>query len=138
MIPAKVEIRHYFFVSSSRKGPRMKGTRRVLTSWSISRKLLLLLLLIFLPASAVIIASGLHYRWQTIQEASQTAQFLVQSLAAQQEQIAYATKQTLYTLAQLPEVRKFDDAACKGLFHELTRKYPIYSVIAATRPDGSI
>jgi len=114
------------------------GAESFMTSWSIPRKLLLLLLVIFLPSSAIITASGLTYRRHEIQEATRNAQFLVQSLADRQEQIAIETKQMLGTLAQLPEVQEMNASACNGLFFELNRKYPFYSFIGATTLDGNV
>ena len=64
---------------------------------------------------------------------------MVQSLADRQERIATGTEQMLITLAQLPEVRGLDAKACTELFweHELSR-YPFYSIILATTPDGEM
>ncbi len=116
----------------------MVGAESGMTSWSIPRKLFLLLLLIFLPSSAIIIISGLSYRNNEIREATKNAEFLVQSLAYRQEQIAIETKQMLGTLAQLPDVQGLNASACNELFCELNKKYPLYSFIGATTPDGNV
>lgn len=109
-----------------------------MTSWPIRKKLLLLLLVVFLPASGIIVSSGLSQRWRAIEEAHYEALLLVQSLVALQEQIATGTKQMLGTLAHLPEIRRLDTSVCNGLFRELQREHPYYSAIAAARPDGSV
>ena len=106
--------------------------------WSIPGKLLVLLLIAFLPAFAIIVSSSLAQRDRAIQEAEKGAMLLVRSLAAQQEKITDGTKQMLNTLAQLPEVKNLDSRACNELFSQLHRNYPAYSVIAALRPDGSV
>ena len=105
--------------------------------WSIPKKLLVLLLIVFLPASGIIVASSLVQRNRAIREAEKGAMLLVQSLAAQQEQVTAGTKQMLRTLAQLPEVKNLDAAACNEIFRQLHGNYPAYSLIAAVRPDGS-
>ena len=105
--------------------------------WSIPRKLLVLLLLVFLLASGIIVASCLVQRGRAIKEAERGAMLLVQSLAAQQEQVTAGTKQMLSTLAQLPEVKNLDSAACNEIFRQLHGNYPAYSLLAAVRPDGS-
>ncbi len=105
--------------------------------WSIPKKLLALLLIVFLPASGIIVASSLVQRGRAIREAEKGAMLLVQSLAAQQEQVTAGTKQMLSTLAQLPEVKNLDAAACNEIFRQLHGNYPAYSLIAALRPDGS-
>ena len=108
----------------------------ILTTWSIRGKLLLLLLIIFLPAFGIIVSSGLTHRGDEIQKAKNSALLLVQSLAAQQEQIATATKVMLSTLAQFHEVRSLDSEACNVIFREIHNRYPFYSVILAVTPDG--
>ncbi|MGO9018569.1 MAG: cache domain-containing protein [Syntrophobacteraceae bacterium] len=92
----------------------------------------------FLPASAIIVASSLAQRDRAIQEAEKGAMLLARSLAAQQEQITAGTRQMLNTMAQLPEVKNLDAAACNELFSQLHENYPAYSLIAAMRPDGSV
>ena len=111
---------------------------RILTSWSIRRKLLLLLLIVFLPAFVIILKSGLDHRNDEIQKAKSSALMLVQSMAGQQDQIATATKVMLSTLAQFQEVRSLNSEACNTLFREMHTRYPFYSVILAVEPDGNV
>jgi len=111
---------------------------RSLTSWTVRKKLQLLLLLVFLPALGIIAQSGLEHRQQELREAERSAELLVQSLAAQQEQIAAGTKQMLSTLAHLPEVQNLDSKACNELFRELNNRHPFYTNISAATPDGKM
>ncbi len=106
--------------------------------WTIRTRLLFLLLVIFLPASALVIASSFHDREDEINAASNNALLLVQSLTAQQEQIAIGTEIMLSTLAQLPEVQKLDATACNELFSELNKRHPYYSIILAATSDGNM
>jgi len=106
--------------------------------WSIPRKLLVLLLIVFLPASGIIVASCLVQRGRAIREAERGAMLLVQSLMAQQEQFTAGTRQMLNTMAQLPEVKNLDSEACNEIFKQLHGNYPAYSLIAAVRLDGSV
>lgn len=108
------------------------------TFWSIPRKLALLLFVVFLSASAILIASGFSHRSDQIRDAEKSALLLAQSLAAQQEQIAIGTKQMLSTLSYLPEVRGMNTAACNELFRQLQIRNPIYSMISASTPEGNI
>ena len=110
----------------------------IMRSWSIRGKLLFLLLIIFLPAFGIIVTSGLSYRRDEIRKAENSAQLLVQSLAAQQEQIATSTKVMLSTLAQLSQVKDLDAAACNELFGELKKKHPSYSWLGAITAEGNI
>lgn len=111
---------------------------RLFAAWSIRKKLLLLLLVFFMPALGIIIQSGLGHRNSAIEEAKNKAIIVVQSLAVQQEQIAIGTEQMLSTLAQLPEVQHLDAAACNKIFRGLHERYPFYSTISAAAPDGSV
>lgn len=108
------------------------------TSWPIRKKLLLLLLIIFLPALGILAASGVSRRGHEIEEAKANILLFVKGMAGEQEQIAIGTKQMLSTLAHLPEVRRLDAKACNELFRELNKQNPFYSTIAAATPDGNI
>jgi signal transduction histidine kinase/DNA-binding response OmpR family regulator len=110
----------------------------IIRSWSIRGKLLFLLLIIFLPAFAIIVTSGLSHRRDEIQKAKNNALLLLESLAAQQEQITTSTKVMLSTLAQFHEVRSLNSEACNVLFREMHDRYPFYSVILAVTPDGNV
>jgi len=112
--------------------------RDLFTHWPTKKKLSLLLLIIFLPASGVIVASSFKQRAHEVEMARNNALLMVQSLAAQQEQIITGTKQMLSTLAQLPEVHDIDTNACNTLFNQLNKRYPFYSILAGTTPDGNM
>ena len=120
------------------EGKSIVQKRKISTALPIRKKLLLLLLIVFLPASGIIVVSGLAQRQHAIEEAHYNVLLLVQSLAAMQEQITTGTKQMLSTLAHLPEVQRLDADACSGLFRELLDQDPFYSVIAAVTPDGNM
>jgi signal transduction histidine kinase/ActR/RegA family two-component response regulator/HAMP domain-containing protein len=115
------------------------ATDRMLSAWPIRRKLLLLLSLIFLPAFAIILASGLKQRSEEINKARNNALLLAESLTAQQQQIATSTKVLLTTLADTPALQQIDARACNRLFVELNQRFPVYSaILAAATPDGNM
>src|SRR5208337_2613365 len=103
--------------------------KRIFTRWPFRAKMLFLFLIIFLPALGIIVASNLSPRKDEIIRAQNNALLLTQSLAAQQEQIAIATKAMLSALARLPEVQNLDAPACNRIFTELHRLYPFYASI---------
>ena len=111
---------------------------KILTSWSIRRKLLLLIIAVFLPGAGVIVHNGLEDRRRDLEDAKREAILLVESLSAQQEKIAVGTKQMLSTLAQLPQVQSLDTEACNELFGELIDQNPMYSAVGASTPDGNM
>ena len=109
-----------------------------LASWPIRKRLLLLLLILFLPAFGIIAASGVRARREEILKAQNHALFVAESLAAQQEHIAFATRMLLSTLANSREVQRLDATACNQLFREMHDRYPFYSIILAVTPDGNV
>ncbi len=112
--------------------------QRLLTSWSIRRKLLLLILTVLLPGAGIIVHDSIKDRRQELEDAKHRAILMVESLSAQQEQIAAGTRQMLSTLAQAPQVQSLDAEACNKLFRELSDRNPIYSSIGAATPDGNM
>jgi hypothetical protein len=108
----------------------------ILSSWSISRKLLALLLVVFLPACGIVVWSGLEHRRHALQDAEKNISVVVEAMASLQEQTAGATRQMLVTLAKLPEVRNLDADACNKLFSDL--KDTSYSTIFAATLDGTV
>jgi PAS domain S-box-containing protein len=101
--------------------------------------MLLVLLIIFLPAFGIIVASGLKQRRDEIAKARNNGLLVVQSLASQQEQIATSTKVMLTVLAQSPVVQKMDAKECNRLLKELQERFPLYSaVLAVVKTDGNI
>jgi hypothetical protein len=111
---------------------------KALNAWPIQRKMVLLLLLIFLPASGILISLGIEQRAHGMMEAREHALLLAQSLATQQENIAASAKYMLSTLARLPEVQELDAQACDKIFRELNDLNPFFSVIAAVTADGTV
>jgi hypothetical protein len=107
-------------------------------SRSIPKKFLLLLHLIFFTTTGIIIVSGLSHRRDAIREAERKAVLLVESPAAQQEQIVTGTGQMLTTLAQLPEVQGGDEDACNKLFREILDRNSLYANLLGITPDGSL
>ena len=133
---ANIVLRTEFYIASLQMG--YKNFKELLSCWSIRKKLSFLLLILFLPASGIIIASSLEEREHEMAAARDNALLIVQSLAAQQEKIVTGTKQMLSTLAQFPEVQRLDSAACNKLFNQLNKRYPFYAVLAAATPDGNM
>jgi PAS domain S-box-containing protein len=113
-------------------------SRKILSSWSIQRKMLLPLLLIFLPSAGIILTLGMEQRSHEIVTSMENAMILVQSLATQQDHISMGTRQMLSTLALLPEVQMLDAPACNKLFRQLNNRNSFYSAITASTVDGII
>ncbi len=108
------------------------------SSWSIRRKLLFLTLVTVVPALGIILYSGLERRENEILLTKRDTLHLVQSLAAQQEQLAASTRQMLKMLAQLQEVQRIDARACSRIFRDIQEQNPVYAIINAVMPDGNM
>jgi PAS domain S-box-containing protein len=100
--------------------------------------LFFLLLTVLLPAAGIVVISSLLHRADAIREAENQAIVLVRSITAQQEQMAYMAKETLSTLAQLPDVKNLNVASCNALFKELNEQHPFFSTISLATPDGNL
>jgi C4-dicarboxylate-specific signal transduction histidine kinase len=109
-----------------------------LSSLPIRKKLLLLAVVIYASACAVIIGSGLIDAAKTISNAKKDTAGYVEGLAAQQEQIAVSTQYLLSSLALFPAVQELDADACNALFHETVKQHPFYAAIGATTRDGKV
>jgi PAS domain S-box-containing protein len=105
---------------------------------SFRKKLWLILTLAFTIAFCFVIISGMGKRDEEIEAAANNATTMVQSLAAQQEQVAIGIKQTLNTVSLLPAVKNLDADACNKLFRELHEVNTSYTNINAVSPDGTM
>ncbi len=112
--------------------------QRIVTSWSIRKKLLLIILTVLLPAAGMIVKDGVDQQARELEHAKQNALLVVESLSVQQEQIAAGTGQLLRILAQSPQVQSLDAEACNKLLRELKDQNPIYSAIGVVTPDGNM
>lgn len=106
--------------------------------WSIGRKMVLLLWIIFLPASVIIVVSNLTHSNRAFQADTDRALLMVQNIAARHEQVSGGTKQMLSTLAQLPAVQRLDGQICKELFGLVRKNFPFYGFIGAVNLNGDI
>lgn len=106
--------------------------------WTLTKKLFLLLLAIFLPASAIIVTLVLQQRTYAIEEARDRAKLLLDGFTIQQAQTSAAIRHTLRTVALLPQVKRCDSGACTDLFTQLKKKNAIYSFIALASLNGDI
>ena len=112
--------------------------QRIVNSWSIRRKLLVLILTVLMPGAGIIVHDSIKDRRQELEDTKRQAILMVESMAALQGQIAAGTKQMLSTLAQLPQVQSLDVEACNKLFRELRDQNPIYTSIGLATPDGNM
>ncbi len=104
----------------------------------IREKLLLLVIFVFVSTGAALVLLGVKEGSKSIRRAEKDVSLLVESIAAQQEQVASGTKYLLSTLARFPAVQSLDADACNTLFRDIKREHPFYSFIGTATADGKV
>ncbi|MBF0480402.1 MAG: response regulator [Desulfovibrionaceae bacterium] len=104
---------------------------------SIRKMLAVLILCSSLPALGVILLLGLHDRGAAIANAQRELMASIQSFSDTQGAITASAKQLLDTLANMPEVRRADAAACAELFAVVLQANPIYGNIHLLGLEGN-
>ena len=72
---------------------------------SLRGRLYLLVLCSLLPALGIALQAGNQWRRQAVENYVKDARLLAESLTQQQARLAESTRQVLFTLSRLPEVR---------------------------------
>lgn len=101
-------------------------------------RLLLLILLAFVPAFGLVLYSAYEQRQLQQAEIRAAMSVLARETAARHAQIIESTRHALLALSLLPAVRNANAAECSALFAELLPRYPHYLNLVAATPDGSI
>ena len=105
---------------------------------ALRARLLLLVLLAVIPAWGLMLYSADEQRRMATQAVQQDALRLARIVAASQDGFIEGARQILTALAQLPEVRNGNMAACNRLFAGLAAKFPSYATFGVIAPDGSV
>ena len=105
---------------------------------SLRVRLIILVLLATIPALGITLYTGLEQRQIAADKVKDDAQSLAHFVSNRQKQFIEGAHQFLYILAQLPQVRSNDTAACSRLFNDLLNQYPHYLNIGAIGLDGYI
>jgi PAS domain S-box-containing protein len=105
---------------------------------SIRGNLWAIVLLAIMPALAIILYSGLEERRRSIQEARQNILLLTHAMAESQQEFSRSVRQTLVTLALLPQVQGMDLEQCRAIFGAMLEQHPNYLNIALTDPHGKV
>jgi type II secretory pathway pseudopilin PulG len=106
-------------------------------SLSIRKQLLLIVLVVAVPAAAVLVYSSFHTRDEAVSEAKRETQQLADIIASEQRYRAAAAEQLLRILAQLPEVKAHQASRVNPLLSEILKLHTQYSNIFITDLEGS-
>jgi PAS domain S-box-containing protein len=101
-------------------------------------RLLLLVLLAVVPASALTLYGGVEERRQAALDAQADTIRLTRLAAANHEKLVEGAQQLLVTLAHLPPVLQQDGAACHTLFRGLVGHYPHYTNFGVADGSGRV
>ena len=117
-----------------------QGAMRARGSWfySLRFRLTFLVALAVLPVLGLTLYSTVEQRRLAGLEVQETALRLARLASSRQGQMILGTRQLLTGLAQLREVREANGAACRVLFADLLKAYPLYSNLGAIDLDGRL
>jgi serine phosphatase RsbU (regulator of sigma subunit) len=105
---------------------------------SLRSRLLLLVLLALVPVLGLMLWTAAEQRRLAAAEVQENALRLARLASLDQERLIESTRQLLVVLAQLPEVRRGDPAACGALLAVLLQQYPLYTNLGTIAPDGNL
>ena len=107
-------------------------------SISIKVQLVLIVLIIALPATGVIIYSGVKLRNEAVKMALMDSQRLADSMALQQQNMIASARQLVSALAQLSEIQNHDGAKAEPLLVEILKLNAQYSNIGLIDKTGLV
>ncbi len=111
---------------------------RFLTLSSINKNLAFLVIVAIVPALAILVNAGLEQRKSSLEHAQHELLLLSRSLAESPKEVARSTRQTLSTLALLPQIQSGDVQASNRILKDILEKNPIYHNISLIALDGSV
>jgi CheY-like chemotaxis protein len=97
---------------------------KILSSRSISKKLVLLVMVAVLPTMALLLYTGMEQRQRSIEDAKRDILLLTHTMAEVQIDIAKSTRQILSTLALLPEIQSLNLQASSQIFAAVLKQHP--------------
>src|SRR3989304_1349411 len=98
---------------------------------SLRVRLLFLVLLAGIPALALIFYTSSQMRKLAAREAHHDSLHVVRTLATEQERVIESAHQLLISLANLPQVLKYDIKSCIKVFANIARKSKSFTTLAA-------
>jgi signal transduction histidine kinase/HAMP domain-containing protein len=112
--------------------------KQLFRNLSIRTRLSLLVVTAVLPTLAIIVYSAVEQQHVAMAVAEKDAFCQVENLADSQKFIEAGARQLLGALAELPEVRSRNAAACNRIFASMRRRFPDYVSLQAATPEGVV
>ncbi len=105
---------------------------------SLRFRLILLVFCALLPTIGILLYNAAESRQREVDKARDDVFTLSQLAARQQEQVIDSAHDVLVSLAELPEVRGNDPAACSAKLIELLQQYEGYTGFAVAQVNGDL
>lgn len=105
---------------------------------SISKNLVVLLVIAILPALTILLYTGFEQRRSAISSATENVQLIAHSMAEAQKDLTTASHQILSTLALMPAIRNFEIKASQELFSALVELNPDYQNFSLSDLNGNV
>jgi two-component system cell cycle sensor histidine kinase/response regulator CckA len=105
---------------------------------SLSKNLVLLVMLAVLPALAILLHTGMEQRRLSIEEARHDIFLLTHTMAEVQRDITRSIRQILSTLSLLPQIQDLDLKASSDIFKAVLGQNPNYQNITLTDLNGEV
>ncbi len=109
-----------------------------LSNWSIRTRLMLSMLVAFLPALAIILVTGFELRDRAVRSAETFALRQVQAMAEHHRQVVENAKLLLMTLSKTDEARTLNVPACLNLIEEVQQRTPVYVSLLLADAQGNV
>jgi len=116
----------------------MNQTIKTFLSWSLRTHLMLMALLLFLPALAMIVYSGFEQRADALEGGIQENKMLVSSILSEQYNLTGDAEQLVSVLALLPTVRQRKVAAVDAILANILKLNRQYSTILISDRSGTV
>lgn len=105
---------------------------------SIRFQLVAIVFIVAVPATGIIIYSGIQLRGDAVNEAIGDTRKLADRIATEQQNLSAGAEQLMTALAQIPEIKRHETAKVKQILAELIRLNPQYSNIFLIEPNGVV
>ncbi len=120
------------------QSPRRKMRVRERMFASVRTRLSVLVLLALVPTITLISLTAAEQRRLTLVSVEEHALQLLRFASVSQQQLIEGTRHLLMAVAQLPEVRSGNAAACRALFRNMLKQHTPYVVFGVAKLDGDI
>lgn len=108
------------------------------SSFSLSSRLWLVLVLAMLPLLALTIADYRRERQNAIADLEHDARLMLQTARIEEEAALRIVRQTLHTMAGADDMRELDPAACNGLARRMLNSAEDIANLGAAYPNGDV